>query len=262
MGMIFPGMDPYLEDPLFWHGVHQRFTVYLADHLQPLLGERYIASIEERVYLEGPDREVAPDVWLRQDRSVPRGDRPVPADTRLPILVEASELEIHENYVTILDRHSEQEVVAVIEIVSPTNKYAGPGRVSYLTKQREVRGSRSHLIEIDLLRTGPHVLAVPLHLARRQGMYDYLVSVNRAVSSRHVFELYPIRLRDALPPIRIPLADKDPDVLLDLRPALEQVYRAGLYHNRLRYNDPCMPPLPPEDQEWATELIRQAQATS
>ncbi len=50
MSMIFPGMDPYLEDPAFWPGVHNRVIVYLADHLQPKLGSRYIATIEERVY--------------------------------------------------------------------------------------------------------------------------------------------------------------------------------------------------------------------
>jgi hypothetical protein len=31
MPMIFPGMDPYLEDPRIWPGVHSPFIVYLAD---------------------------------------------------------------------------------------------------------------------------------------------------------------------------------------------------------------------------------------
>ena len=40
--MIFPGMDPYLEDPRVWPGVHSRMVVYIADHLQ--LAQTYDAG--------------------------------------------------------------------------------------------------------------------------------------------------------------------------------------------------------------------------
>ena len=56
MSMIFPGMDPYLESPLLWPGVHTSLIVYFRDQLQPLLRPRYLATIEERVYLERPAR--------------------------------------------------------------------------------------------------------------------------------------------------------------------------------------------------------------
>src|ERR1700678_1548030 len=55
--MLFPGMDPYLEDPQLWTGVHTSLIVYIRDFLQPLLRPRYVAAIEERVYLEGPEHE-------------------------------------------------------------------------------------------------------------------------------------------------------------------------------------------------------------
>src|SRR5438477_12977130 len=64
MSMIFPGMDPYLEDAQFWPSVHSRLIVYIADQLQPALRPRYVATVEERVFVEGPDRGVMPDVWL------------------------------------------------------------------------------------------------------------------------------------------------------------------------------------------------------
>lgn len=37
MSMIFPGMDPYLEDPLVWPDVHGSFIVYLREQLRPLI---------------------------------------------------------------------------------------------------------------------------------------------------------------------------------------------------------------------------------
>jgi hypothetical protein len=38
MSMIFPGMDPYLEEPLLWPDVHASFIVYLREHLRPPSG--------------------------------------------------------------------------------------------------------------------------------------------------------------------------------------------------------------------------------
>jgi hypothetical protein len=52
MTMIFPGMDPYLENPAIFPGIHTRMVVYLADQIAPILRPRYIASVGERVYVE------------------------------------------------------------------------------------------------------------------------------------------------------------------------------------------------------------------
>jgi hypothetical protein len=167
-------------------------------------------------------------------------------------------LEVHESYITILDRLSDQKVVTVMEVASPTNKYPGPGRKSYLAKQQEVRSSDTHLVEIDFLRTGHHVLAVPEWVARAQGTYDYLICVNRARGTREEFELYPYTVRQPLLPIWVPLAEQDPDVGLDLKAVLARTYETGSYLDRINYDAPCRPPLSAEDQAWANDRIREA----
>jgi hypothetical protein len=270
MSMIFPGMDPYLEDPQLWPGVHHALITYTRDYLRPLLRPRYIAAIEDRVYLERPDREISPDVWVRRGfgESTARPARGAQSavaviEEETPLRVKVPGLDVHEPYITILDRASGQKVVTVIEVVSPANKYAGPGRELYKAKQKEVLASEAHLVEIDLLRAGPHVLAIPEASARRRAVdYDYLSCVNRAEGPREDFELYPARLRKKLPRILIPLADGDPDVKLEIQAVLAQTYEAGSYRDRIDYSKPCAPRLRPEDQDWADTLIRQAGATS
>jgi hypothetical protein len=265
VSMIFPGMDPYL-----WTGLHSRLIVYLADAVQRLVRPRYIAAVEDRVYLEGPDREIDPDVRVRRARaeSATRPHSPTRSSVAVleeetPLLVKVRAREIHEGYVTILDRRSGQKVVTVIEVVSPTNKYAGPGRKLYKTKQREVLASDVHLVELDLLRKGPHVLAIPQSSARREaGDYDYLSCVNRAKGYRDVYELYPAGLRNRLPRILVPLAEGDPDVKLEIQEVLAQTYELGSYRDRIDYSKPCVPRLSADDQAWADELIRQAGAIS
>jgi len=268
--MIFPGMDPYLEHPQLWTGFHHTLITYIRDYLRPLLRPRYIAAVEDRVYLEGADREIVPDVWVRRgqakSRALPRSSLQsslASLEEETPLLVKVPALEVHEGYITILDRRSGQKVVTVIEVVSPTNKFAGPGRKLYKTKQRELLASDVHLVEIDLLRKGPHVLAIPKRTARREaGDYDYLSCVNRAKERRDEYELYPARLRGKLPRILVPLAGDDPDVKLEIQLVLAQTYDAGTYRERIDYSKPCVPRLPAEDQAWADELIRHAGITS
>ena len=65
MNVPFPGMDPYLEHPVLWESVHARLIPALANQLQPRLDPRYVASIEERIFVEGPQRRI-PDVWIQK----------------------------------------------------------------------------------------------------------------------------------------------------------------------------------------------------
>ncbi len=152
MSTIFPGMDPYLEDPQLWPGVHNSMVVYLRDHLQNLLGPNYIAAVEERVFVEGTDRirEVSPDVWIRKDRAGQKktggggAGVAVLEEANAPLVVRVPPLEIHESYVTILDRRSGQQIVTVIELVSPTNKFsrAGPRSRTWTNRKRYVTARR------------------------------------------------------------------------------------------------------------------------
>ncbi len=167
MDTPFPGMDPYLEHPILWPGLHTRLLVALADQLAPKILPRYLASVEERVFVEDPDQERVPDIWVQKtlEERRARGRNPGTAIVT-PLVVEVEQLEIREHYIEILDRYHDFGVVTVIELVSPSNKAAGSGRESYLTKQREIRQSECHLVEIDLLRRGSHVMSVPeSHLA-------------------------------------------------------------------------------------------------
>jgi hypothetical protein len=251
MNMPFPGMDPYLEHPLLWPSVHIQLMVSLANQLQPLIEPRYVASLEERVFIEGPQRQIVPDTLVKKVRDGGGTANAERAADR-PVVLAVEDVEIHETRVEILDLYSNSKLVALIEVVSPTNKRKGPGRRSYLAKQREMLARDCHLTEIDLLRRGRHVLAIPEWRARELGPYSYLVCVSRW-PHRNRFELYPRRLPERLPRIRLPLTDPDPDVPLDIQAALEQVYGDGRYMRRVRYQDPCEPPLVPEDQAWANE---------
>jgi hypothetical protein len=196
-----------------WPSLHNGLIAALTAQLQPLLSPRYVAAIEQRVY-------------------------------------DVQEVEVHEWTVQVLDRYRNMKVVTVIEVVSPSNKAAGPGRESYRDKQREVRSSEAHLVEIDLLRQGQHTVSVPEATVHKGPNYDYLICVNRW-PRRSRYELYRCQLRDRLPCVRLPLVAPDLDVALDIQAALEQAYWDGRYMLRVRYDAPCVPALSADEQAWA-----------
>jgi hypothetical protein len=252
MKMPFPGMDPYLEHPVLWEGFHARLIPQLADQLQPCLDPRYVATVEERVFIEGPQRRI-PDVWVQKvpGPAAPSLEAEAPSATDTAVILEVEEMEVRQKRIEILDVHNQEKLVAVIELVSPTNKARGPGRESYVSKQREILEGDCHLVEIDLLRQGGYVLAIPEWRLQELQPFHYLTCVNRWPKRRR-FELYPRVLRQRLPSIKIPLVEPDADVSLDLQTAVEQVYEKARYGKRIRYDEPCVPPLGSEDQAWAT----------
>lgn len=258
MAMIFPGMDPYLENPRLWPGVHNALVVYIRDLLQPHLPRHYVAALEERVFLEDTAQQYVPDVQVREHGHSPEdGGAVAVAEFDQAILLELQELEVHESYIEIRDLNTNQRVVTVIEVVSPSNKRPGPGQDAYRQKQHEVLGSTANLVEIDLLRGGQHVLSLPPGGRRMLRPHDYLVCVNPAPPNRGKYRLYPRSLRDRLPRIGVPLAGSDPDVPLDVQAAVAQVYDAGRYREVLDYRAGCIPPLEDDCRTWAESLVTQ-----
>lgn len=253
MSFPFPGMDPYLEHPVLWEGFHARMMPAMANAIQPALDPRYIATVEERVFIEGPQRRI-PDIWVQKVADTKATTAVAQPQTDTGIVVEIEELEVHQKRVEILDLYNDMKLVGIIELVSPTNKRAGPGRESYQEKQAEILSGECHLVEIDVHRMGEHIVSIPEWRVAEFKPYDYLACVSRWPQRRR-FTLYPITLRQRLPRIAIPLVAPDPDVTLDLQAVLEQVYRDGRYAKRIRYEEPCQPPLSVADQAWASERI-------
>src|SRR5581483_6545142 len=148
--MIFPGMDPYLENPAIWPGVHASLIVYIRDQLQPLLQPKYWATIEERVFVEAPTaRDFVPDVHVKHRRPGPVGSTTAMLEPDVAELIETAGLEIRERFIEIVAKRNGRKVVTVLEGLSPYNKATGPGRDAYLAKQAEVVASDAHLVEID-----------------------------------------------------------------------------------------------------------------
>ncbi len=251
----FPGMDPYLERPEIWPGVHARLIAEAAAMLQPQLRARgYYVDIGERIWLSQPQRPIYPDLAVaRLAQEHPAHEAIAVAEPDEPIRIARAEVQVREPYLVIY-RAEGAEVVTGVEVLSPANKVDRQGRALYAQKQAETRQAAIHLVEIDLLREGPRVVEFPEVLLEELPRHDYLVNVARRGGED--YEIYPIRIRDRLPRIRVPLKSGDEDETLDLQAALERAYEQGPYPERLDYSNAPTPPLADDDAPWAVQVIQ------
>src|ERR1041385_4849596 len=145
----FPGMDPYLEDRQLWPDVHLSLIVAIRDALAP---------------------QVEPDYYVRIETG---GVAVLTAPVASAVIVWLPQFEpLRERYLEIVDART-HEVITAIELLSPTNKIAGPGRREYEAKRQQVLTTLTNLVEIDLLRIGRPLAMEPGRTS------DYCVLIGR-----------------------------------------------------------------------------------
>ena len=113
-----------------------------------------------------------------------------------------------------------------------------------------------NLVEIDLIRAGNYVLAVPEDRLPAECRTPYLICVCRA-TKRNQAEIYPMPLRQPLPNTRVPLRPTDGDVILRLQELVDDCYRDGRYATCLNYRLDPVPRLGESDARWLDWILRE-----
>ncbi|HZG39649.1 MAG TPA: DUF4058 family protein [Nodosilinea sp.] len=245
----FPGMNPYLEQPGLWPQVHNRLIVALADAITPQVAPKYRVSIEERVYTTTDPLPLVgiADVALAQRGDAPRRSESTaqltpPRRVQVPLPVKITErfLEVRLVQTNLL--------ICVIEVLSPTNKRTGEGRTAYETKRQKILASATHLVEIDLLRSG---LPLPLGDPNRK---PYSILVSRS-SDRPNAELYEFDLPDPIPYFPVPLQVNDPEPVIDLQQVVNELYTRARLDLAIDYSQPVKPDLSESEITWITGIL-------
>jgi Protein of unknown function (DUF4058) len=224
----FPGMNPYLEHPELFPGVHHYLISEIARFLSPQLRPKYRVAVEVRMYETTDDNSLVigiPDVTVKsrnlQDLNVTNitnvavaptkvNSEPVKVKIPMPIAVKEGYLEVREV--------GTEKLITTIEILSPANKRQGKGRNMYEEKREQVLASRTNLVEIDLLRRGN---SMPIFENDTHSSYRILVCRG---DSRPNADLYAFNLPDVIPSFPLPLRAGDTEPILDLQNLLNNVY--------------------------------------
>lgn len=252
----FPGMDPFIESQC-WEDFHHHLIEDLYSLLVRQTTPQYVVRVEARVYIEhAPDETpeiVRPDVTVlgREGKPGHRQEAAENAQASSPVVLTLPmPEERREAFLTIRSRET-LALVTILEVLSLANKRrGGEGRQEYIAKRMSVLQSDTHLVELDLLRGGERLPTIePLPSG------DYYVFVSRE-HRRHRVEVYPCSLRQPLPRFPVPLAGKDPDVVVDLQQIFSSVYERARYLETLDYHLAVLPALREADEIWARGNVR------
>jgi len=255
-------MDPYLESPGEWPDFHHEFISALRSEVADKLPPNYIARIDEFVLRLEPEtrsrRSMEPDVLVSRSPDSGGKSRGVVVvaaagetsrTTKIPNILP---IDPHtESYIELRYRPT-NELVTVIELLSPTNK-SGLGRLQYLAKRDVLLEQPVHLVEIDLIRAGMRIeLLNPLPCG------DYYALVSRA-NDRPECEVYNWSVREPLPRVGIPLRKPDADIVIDLGVTFASAYQRGRYDRVVRYDETAPPPkFSDADADWVSQQARTA----
>jgi hypothetical protein len=248
MANRFPGIDPFVEAEGDWPDFHLTFMSAWREAIADQLPDAYVARLEERVsiveYEEERERRSSPDITIskspaRTATSLTESGVATLDPATIRVLIEE---EIRQTYLQIV-RHSDRKLVAVLELLSPSNK-VGDGRAQYLAKRQAVLLSDAHLFELDLLLGSK---PLPTEDPFPPGHFHALVS---RAGQRPVCQVYTWWLDQRLPALPIPLLAPDPDIVVDLAGVLETTYRRGRYEKTINYQRELNLPLSPEYLAW------------
>ncbi|GAA6621346.1 DUF4058 family protein [Scytonema sp. NUACC26] len=260
----FPGIDPYLEQPTFWSSFHSRLIIAIADAIEPQLGSQYYVEVETRTY-QSDDTEDGlligiPDTIIFSDRSdnsteeqIIASDRSTATQIRPERVEIPMPFAVNERYLEVREILTD-DVITVIELLSPKNKRSGDGRTAYEKKRRAILGSSTHLVELDLLRGGK-----PMAILGMRSTTAYRILISRS-DRRPTADLYSLTLQQKLPTFPIPLKPNEEEPLVPLQDIFNGVYDRARYSTRIDYRQPIPPPaLSTIDREWVAKLLTHTQ---
>jgi hypothetical protein len=132
------------------------------------------------------------------------------------------------------------EVVARIELLSPSNKAGGSGYEGYLVNRTRALQAGSTLIELDYFHETPSPALSLMEAAYypSPGAYPYSVTLNRPQGHKIHVQYFGLGVADSLPTqFVIPLL-RDESVALDLKAAYQETFVRGRWGDYIDYAQP------------------------
>ena len=256
----FPGMNPYLEGPM-WPDIHGSYATELRKRLNRVLPKGLVARIEVTNYAEdtayiSTTAYLEPDVFIsesgRDDTQLEDPANAYGATTPPTGTLELAPTKQRKQFTVIVQKSAEQqpaEIICAIEILSPANKVA-PGLTTYRKKRTNYLQGGVHLLEIDLIRRGTRPVAID-----QSKEATYLVQLVDCHKQR--LQFWALALEDRLPTINLPLRPGE-SVKLYLNAALQTAIEDGRYDDTFDYTiAPAGPALSTNDQQFLEDTRRE-----
>jgi hypothetical protein len=218
-------MDPYLETSSNWKLFRPHFFAALQQVLSPSVTPQYKIILATRRFA-----------------------------TEFVLFTTIEREEHTEEYLEIRKR-DDHKLITIIDLTSVESRTLPIAREAHRETRKTAITERSAYVEIDLLTLGQPVLEY-----ERSGLppHDYTVTVTRSGSPER-FEIYTASVRRRLPKFKLPLAQDDRDVVVDLQQAFSVAYDVGNFASVISYQQPLPAEvrLSQDDRDWVQDFFPQ-----
>lgn len=257
----FSGVNPHLnsllqtpgseDQPSLWPMFHSSHINHIADFLNQQLPARYTAYSEQSLQVRGVDwgdeivlRRPRPDVTIfGRGTSTSLQSTSLMAASPTWEATIAAVIEPLKRPVAVVIRAQAEEgalgqVVARIELLSPSNKPGGGDASAYEDRRIESLESGVPLIEIDYLHeTLPIIPGLPVY-PLDDGAYPYMIVVSdpRPAWDTGKVAVYGFGVDEPLPVVPIPLLEAE-QVIFDFDAVYQHTFTARRLHNLIDYAD-------------------------
>jgi len=280
----FMGIHPYINSWLQtpsdieglsgWGAFHTSHIVIIAEVIQSVLPDHYVAFAEQSIQLTGWDWDIGevdcprkPDVTILQSRPSPSfaGVQDAPVPTMVFDLDELEEFQEPMKRVVIREFRDGRigKPVTAIELLSPTNKPPKSDYHLYQRKRQEILMSGVSLIEIDYLHGyRPIIPQIPTYPTQVDSHpYYVLVTDVRSTQPRKTVKVFAFGVDEPIPHIPIPLSG-DEFVILDLAQAYHLTLGRGAWLRLIDtmvgsdYQTARFDTYHPKDQQWILSQMK------
>ena len=215
-----------IEAARLWAYFHKDWLLQMRALIRPQLPREYYVFVESETILITPDDlEIAsasmPDMSVARSKPTAAEDEVKPSVKATAAVIEVDEpCEIFGKYTLLIRRAPENQVVAALEILSPSNK----GVANRLDLETHLRNRTSYLeagvnlIEIDALLNGERLLPAAI---RDLAKYDRLAWSAFHTAGRRKLRGWGWNAREPLPTIPW-MVEENLELLVDLGSALDE----------------------------------------
>jgi hypothetical protein len=282
---LYPGVNAHLNNYLQtvnrarWRGFHSAYITLLRMAIDQALPSGYVASEEESIQIDeinglgGSDSSMTiADVQIF---TATRNRSPIMADvlavaTPTVTLPLTTTLDPEDSLSGIVILRLDEtrlttKPVALIELISPSNKRGGSHHALYLAKRSLMLRSDVCVVEVDFLQLSPSLLPdmTPLEVKAGKSLpYMILVNNPQPFYEEGTLDVYGFGVLDAIPRIRVPLAGKD-SVIIDFAAIYQDVFeKTPLFQMTADYatDPPAFDRFTPADQSALSAFLADIRA--
>lgn len=226
-----------IERARMWSYFHKDWLLQIRVALRRQLPPDYAVFVESETVLITPDRTAGA---LLPDLAIARGTAAsvavIPSGATAAVIEADETCETETHYTLVIRRAPNQEVVAVVELLSPSNKGQGNrfDQQKFLRKRAEYLDAGVNLLEIDALKSGERTLPPALAALEK---YPRTAWTLAQAGSRRKYRGWGWGDHEALPVVDW-MVDAELTVMVDLGDSLETAAEFNSWRSFVSANRP------------------------